>query len=245
MNNVFIRCDRQSHSAKEIVMSVPTQDDVLLSWSDNFSTRISATPLAFGLSASLASAYAGYQTAYASAKAAASVPGTRSQSLVSAKNASKKILLENSRFLYQIVQNTPTVTNSQRNDLGIHVRKEEPTPGPIPDAAPALIIKSVGGWTAKIQLRDANDSARRGKPIGVSGAAIFSFVGAEAPSDIGSWKFEGNTGKTRQTVQFDNTLAAGTKVWLTAMWFNGAKDAGPACAPVTFNLPGGSVEMTA
>ena len=30
-----------------------------------------------------------------------------------------------------------------------------------------------------------------------------------------------------------------------AFWFNGRKQSGPACAPVSTNLPGGSVSMAA
>ena len=30
-----------------------------------------------------------------------------------------------------------------------------------------------------------------------------------------------------------------------AFWFNGRKQSGPACAPISANLPGGSVSMAA
>jgi hypothetical protein len=96
-----------------------------------------------------------------------------------------------------------------------------------------------------LKLHDSTSGAKRGKPPGVSGASVFSFVGAVAPSDMGSWKFEGSTGKTKVDVSFDNSNAPGTKVWLTAFWFNGRKQSGPACAPVATNLQGGSVSMAA
>jgi hypothetical protein len=68
---------------------------------------------------------------------------------------------------------------------------------------------------------------------------------AAAPSDIGSWHFEGNTGRTKLDIAFPNTLSAGTKVWFAAFWFNGSKQSGPLCAPVGTNLPGGSVSLAA
>jgi hypothetical protein len=229
-------------------MAVPTKDNLLANWSTNFNSKINSTPLVFGLTITLATAYGTLHSAYLSAHAAASVRGTRSQMLVSAKNAAKQSLLANARDLYQIVQGTPTITDAQRDELGIRVRKTEPTRTPPPASAPALIVKSVSGWTARVQLRDSTDSVRRGKPAGSTGAAVFSFAGATAggpPADIAGWKFEGNTGKTAIDVQFDTTLAAGARVWMTAMWFNGAKQSGPACAPVSANLPGGSVAMAA
>jgi hypothetical protein len=123
--------------------------------------------------------------------------------------------------------------------------RSAPSPIPPPADAPGLDILSVSGWTVKIKLHDTASSAKRGKPPGVTGASIFSFVGAEAPADIGSWQFEGNTGKTKGTVTFPNTLAAGAQVWITAFWFNGRKQSGPACAPVPTNLQGGGVSLAA
>lgn len=226
-------------------MAIPTKDNDLANWSTNFSTRISAGAVSFGLTTALATSYATLHAAFLAAHAAAIVPGTRSASLVAAKNSAKLALLTNARDLYQIVQGTPSVTNAQREDLGITVRKVEPTPTPPPSAAPALNILSVSGWTVSIRLRDAVDAARRGRPLGVSGASVFSYVGPTPPGDIASWTFQGNTGKTKTVVAFDDTVAAGSRVWLTAFWFNGRKQSGAACAPVGTNLQGGSVSLAA
>jgi hypothetical protein len=70
-------------------------------------------------------------------------------------------------------------------------------------------------------------------------------VGATAAADISAWKFEGNTGRTNVEVVFPSTVAAGAVVWLTAFWFNGRKQSGPACAPVSTNVQGVWVSMAA
>jgi hypothetical protein len=137
-----------------------------------------------------------------------------------------------------------SVTDGQKLSLGLNV-KASPSPIPVPSSAPGLDVVSVSAWTVKIKLHDSTSSAKRGKPPGVSGAAVFSFVGATPPTDIAAWKFEGNTGRTNIDVAFANTLAPGALVWLTAFWFNGRKQSGPACAPVSTNLQGGSVSMAA
>jgi len=78
------------------------------------------------------------------------------------------------------------------------------------------------------------------------GASIFSFVGPTPPTEISDWKFEGSAGRvTKIDVTFPSTLAAGTKVWLCAFWFNGSKQSGAACDPICTNLPGGRVSMAA
>ena len=106
-------------------------------------------------------------------------------------------------------------------------------------------MKSVRGRTASLRLHDAAQPTRRGKPLGVSGAAVFSYVGAAAPADLAAWTFEGNTSRTRVDVLFPTSVPAGATVWFTAYWFNERKQAGPACDAVSANLPGGSVSAIA
>jgi hypothetical protein len=209
----------------------------------NFSTLITATPTAYGLTSTLATAYAALHTAYGTALAACE-PSIRTKSAVSTKNVARTNLKNDAKLLANLVNGTASVTNAQKLALGLNV-KAAPAPVPPPSAAPALNVNSVSGWTVKIKLSDSSSSAKRGKPPGVSGASVFSFVGTSAPTDIGAWKFEGSTGRTNVDVAFPNTLAAGTQVFLTAFWFNGRKQSGPACAPVSTHLQGGSVSMAA
>jgi hypothetical protein len=114
------------------------------------------------------------------------------------------------------------------------------TPVPAPGNPPGIDIVSSVGNTVKIRLHDSTSSTRRGKPAGVSGASVFSFVGAVAPTDQAGWNFEGNTSKTVVDVAFPSTTASGAKVWFTAFWFNARKQSGPAAAAVGTNIPGGA-----
>lgn len=222
---------------------LPNTDAGLLAWSLNFSTLISAGAVSYGLTTGQATAYATLHASYGTALAACD-KAIRTKSAVSTKNAAKAALKTNARLLANLVNGTATVTNAQKLALGLTVRSK-PSPVPPPSAAPGLDILSVNAWTVKIKLHDSSSSAKRGKPPGVTGASVFSYVGATPPSDMGSWQFEGNTGRTNVDVAFANTNAPGTKVWLTAFWFNGSKQSGPACSPVSTNLQGGSVSMAA
>jgi hypothetical protein len=222
---------------------LPSRDSALVAWSTNFNTLITATPTAFGLTAALATAYGSLHTAFVTAVAACD-PGIRSKASVSTKNTAKAALKAEVRLLASLVNGTASVTNAQKLQLGLSVRSK-PSPIPAPINAPGLDVISVTAWTVKIKLHDSAAGSKRGKPAGVSGGSIFSFVGATAPNDIASWKFEGNTGKIVNDIAFDTTNAPGTKVWLTAFWFNGRKQSGPACSPVSTNLQGGSVSLAA
>ena len=181
--------------------------------------------------------------AFATALAACD-PAVRNKTAVATKNAAKATLKNAATLLANKVYSTAAVTNAQKIELGIPPRNA-PSPIPAPALAPVIEVQSVNAWTVKIRLKDAASGSRRGKPPGVSGASVFSYVGPAVPTDISAWKFEGNVGRTTVDVVFNESLASGTRVWLTAFWFNGRKQSGPACPPVGTHLQGGGVQLAA
>ncbi len=217
---------------------LPSRDADLLAWSANYSALISATPTAFGLVAGQATTYAALHASFASALATATEPTTRTRGTIAAKNAARTPLRASARDLARIIQAFPTLTNEQRINLGLTVRDVEPSPINPPTETPVLEVVAAIGRTLKVKLR-AIDSDRRGKPEGVAGATLFSFVGTAPPADISQWKFEGSITRTTFDVEFAPTVPAGSQVWLTAFWFSPRAQSGPACTPVTAYLAGG------
>jgi hypothetical protein len=223
--------------------TLPTTDAGLLLWAQNFYSVANPSPTTFGLTAAVLTAFNTALTTYSTALAACD-PGQRSKASVAAKNTARAALVTQCRSLINLVDANLSVTNAQKIELGIKVRGT-PAPIPAPAYSPTLKVESVDKWTVWVKLSDAEDSGKRGKPDGVFGAAVYSYVGINPPSEIGAWRFEGNVGRVKFAIPFAATLAPGTRVWLTAQWFNGRKQAGPACDPVATNLQGGSVAMAA
>ena len=219
----------------------PRSDAALLAFSLNFSTKLTANPVAFGISVAQATAYATVHGNFATAMAAAD-KALRTPSATAAKNTARTALKLAANQTMDIINGTPTVTVAQKLSLGMNVRVK-PTPAPVPSTAPGIEVKSVSAWTVNIKLSDTANSAKRGKPPGVTGAMIYSYIGATPPVDMGAWTLEGMTGKTEQSITFANTNPGGTKVWFTAYWFNTRKQTGPSSVPITTNLQGGSVSM--
>src|SRR4051812_16650879 len=94
--NEFLRGWLRGLFRKETAMAVPTKDSELVSFSTNFSTRITATPVVFGLTAGDATAYAALHTAFLAAYNAVTTArdaGDRSKSLATAKDLAKGNLL--------------------------------------------------------------------------------------------------------------------------------------------------------
>lgn len=226
-----------------IALTFPRTDSGLLAWSQNFLNLITATPTAYNLVAGDATAYLAVHTAYSTALANCD-PGLRSAQNVITKNAARTTLKNSATLLANKVYSGASVTDAQKTALGIPPRRAA-TPIPPPSTAPVIEVLSVSGWTVKLKLKAVGGTPRRGKPAGVSGASVFTYVGATPPDDIPSWKFEGNTGRSNITVEFPSTLAAGTKVWMTAFWFNGRKQSGPACAPVATYVQYGAISQAA
>lgn len=217
----------------------PSREAELLIWAANFDQLITATPVAFGLTAAQATAFGNLRSDFVAKYATAVEPTTNSRAAVVAKNESKAALLEGARELIAIVQAFPGTTNEMRAGLGIKVRDGEPTPVPPPSVSPEIDIVSSVMRTVRLRVHNETTLGRR-KPDGVAGALIFSFVGAQppAPQDTHLWKFEVNTTKTTADVQFPSDVPSGATVWFTAFWYNPRGESGPAAAAAHANLPG-------
>ena len=213
---------------------LPNKDAALLAWAQNFSTLITLAPITYGLTAGQATSFAALLTSYSTALTACN-PGVRNKAAVLTKNTARTSLKTNARLLARIVEGQATVTNAQKATLGLNVRAT-PTPIPPPALAPQIDVISVVARTVKIRLHNTETAPRRGKPAGVKGAAVFSYVGATPPADLSGYKFEGNTTVTVVDIVFPDTVAAGATVWIIAMWFNERTQNGPAATPVNATI---------
>lgn len=217
---------------------LPTNDNALLTWAQGFAQKITATPTAFGLVAGQATSMTAAVTAFSTVLATANNPATRTRAAIASKDAAKKPLQAMARDLARIINAFPTITNAQRIDLGLTPRSGTISPIQAPDVAPVLDVVGAIGRTIKIRLRSP-DSARRGKPEGVAGVTIFSYVGNTPPADISLYRFEGSTSRTTAEVEFSPMVPAGSQVFLTAFYYNPRGESGPACQPVSAYLAGG------
>jgi len=226
-----------------VTLSFPSTDTGLLQWSQNVVNLITPVPATWGLVVGDVTSYTALHNSYSTALAACD-PAIRNKPAVITKNAAIVSLKNGATLLANKIYASTAVTDAMKTQIGMPPRAT-PTPIPAPSTAPVIEIISTSGWVVRTRLRDA-DGARRGKPVGTSGASVFSFVGATPPGDISGWTFQGNTGRvTAFDITFPDSTPVGSKIWLTAFWFNGRKQSGPMSTPVSVNLPGGGVSMAA
>lgn len=207
-------------------------DTNLLAWSNNFSARLTATPAAFGLDGKKASSYAALNAAFDAALTAWRDPITRTPISMANKTAAREALLADARYLVATIDTNPATTDAQRDELVIKARKKS-TPIPAPSVSPLIDVEAVNGQVVTLRL---HSEGRRGRPAGVQGASMFTFVGTTPPADTAQWKFEGLITRTKFDLRFESSASAST-VWVTAFWYNERGQSGTACAPVSINLP--------
>ncbi len=216
---------------------LPTREAELLAWANNFATLIKSTPSAYGLTEPQAAAFETLNVAFANAYAVSKGPD-RGPEATETKKQAKFAMIADARKLVRIIQSYPGTTNELRIGLQITVPDVEPTPVPVPPTAPLVQIVSVLGRTVRIKLKSATED-RRGLPVGVDGATVMGFVGETAPDDPMEWSLMTNTARTTVDVDFPLTVPAGSKVWLSAFWFNERKQSGPTAAAQHTYIAGG------
>ena len=225
-------------------MGLSTKDAVLAAQAQNFSTVLAATPLVYGQTAPIATAVTAAVTAFVTSLndlTEARANGVRSQQMTAAKDAARLAMLNLIRPIYTAVQAMATVSDEAKIALGVHVKDTHPSAQPIPDFAPLMSVVKVDGNTVTLRMANPSEPTSKRRPPFTAGMALFSYVGAVAPTDPAAFKFEGNTGKTEVSVTFPASVETGSTVYFTSFFFNNRKQSGPACSPISATLGAGSV----
>jgi hypothetical protein len=223
------------------IMSKPFYEmtDTELAYSaGTFVGALEASPATYHVTADQVTAVETASNAFDDALAAWTDNATRTPVAMANKTAARETLLGLLAYLVNTINSNPATTDAQRDALGIRARKT-PTPTPAPTTSPIIDVIATAGRIVTIGLH-ATEAGKRGKPSGVKGASVFTHVGATAPTDPAAWKFEGLITRTKFEISFEGSTAANT-VWITANWYNEKGQTGPACSPVSINLPAATV----
>src|SRR5262245_33545805 len=219
----------------------PTRDGLLVTWGNTFASVLTATPTLYGATAPIATAITAKATAFADAYATAMEPTTRTRATIAAKNTAKQAFKEAVRPVVRVIYGQTALTDEQIIAIGLRPHDGSATPINPPEEQPVVEVVSVIGRTVEVRLHSL-DTEKRGKPEGVAGASVFSFLGDAPPADVNLWKFEASTTRTIFQMDFPAATAAGSQFWITAFWFNPRQQSGPMANPVSDFLGGGVAE---
>src|SRR5687767_8466166 len=101
-------------------MAIPKTAPLLVDWSTNANTRLTASPTTYGTTAAVATAYTGVHDPFIAAQenlVAARSAGTRSEALTAIRDACRIALLAFARPLYKTIQANTAVSDAAKIEL--------------------------------------------------------------------------------------------------------------------------------
>lgn len=216
---------------------IPPRDADFNNWFDNFSTRITATPALFGLTAGDAVQIAAAFTSWNDAYVAAITPSTRTPLAVAAKNNERAAAEAVIRPYAINVRDNEGVTDADKLDLGLNVPDTTPTPIPAPSSSPVITI--VGATPLQTTLRVADETTPnvRKKPFGAITCELWRTVAATENPDPTAATFVGDF--SRVPFPVDNEVGqAGLVATYFARWKTARGLVGPWSIAASFTIPG-------
>ena len=132
-----------------------TNDLELAGASAIFSAAISLSPGAYGLDGAITSEYAARHLAFSATLVAIGNKNIRTTSLVIAKNDARAALVSLASDLAKRIDGTGTVSDEQRSQLGLSIRKA-PAPLPPPGKAQSFVLTLTGNGDVHLKWKCAN-----------------------------------------------------------------------------------------
>lgn len=217
-------------------MYMPGKIAEQVSFSANFSQKISEPGFEVGLSPAQIAAFGTVNGTLQAAWSVADDPEQRTRVAVANLHTALRNMKAMVSDYVSIIQGNSTVTDGQKEALRITIRKTHQTPIPAPETEPFIQLVSVKGRVVTIELRQEQN--KRGRPKMVTGASIFTATGETAPFSYEGWQYNHQTSKTTTKIDFGPSETGGT-VWISAFWFNAKSQTGPASLPISVSLPAG------
>lgn len=184
---------------------IPATDTAFDTWSNNFQTKIAASPGTYGLAAGDATAITASFNLWHAAYLLAINPATRTSVTVAAKATQKALSLILFRTYAQLIQANTGVAPTDKVALGLTNRSTGRTPIPAPGTAPILGFIGATPGSHTLKYADTSTPTTKAKPFGSIQLELWNFVGTEPPvGGAAGCSFYGLFTKTPYSVNFAN-----------------------------------------
>lgn len=218
---------------------IPNSDTDANAWLTNFSLRLVASPVDYGVLPGTATLVVAATDAYRAALVLSTAPTTRTSVTVAAKDAAKASALAIVRPVAVRISMSATIANALKESIGVTIRSASPTPIPAPVIAPVIQFLSATPLRQQLQVRQPG-STSKSKPFGAIGIEIARSVGTVSATDPAQLSIIGTYGKTPLTQEF-SAAARGNIVTYAARYVTrsgprGVAQKGPWSALVSFTV---------
>ncbi|MDR1282159.1 MAG: hypothetical protein LBK99_15265 [Opitutaceae bacterium] len=166
------------------------------------------------------------QVIWREAHAMAINPATRTSAAIQVKNTARIALETEIRLVTgAYLARNPLVTDKDRINMGLTVRKTTRPPAPVPVKRPGVKITLISPGRVIVAFFDA-DNIHRAKPGQVHGAEVESTIRDTAPTTDAD--FTRSAFCTRSPFTFDFDISQrGKTLWLRLRWENTRGEKGP------------------
>ena len=208
---------------------VPTADGEFDAWLANFVAFANTNLAKLGVSAGDMGAVVATRNAWSSRYAAHGTAKATAQSARSDKDKARENVLALVRPMVRRIQATATVTNAERDALGITISDGTKTAAAVPTTAPICHIGNGERLRHVIGFRDSENPSRRSKPAGVKAVEIFftlTPVGAPTPTDPAEFEHLAQDSATPYVVEYSGA-DAGKNAHYIVRWVNSRGEKGP------------------
>jgi hypothetical protein len=203
---------------------IPTKNLDLMAWSANFTSKIEANAVAWGIPASEVAALRAANDSFAALQKQTDNPDKNAVN-VAKKKAARKTLTTVVRVLVRFRLKNPIITEAEQIALGLHVRDTNPSTVPVPATRPTLHLQVVDFRRLKVIFHD-QDSDSKAKPRGVNGAVIIYAVLDAPPANSNALTRSVLATRTPHTLEFAEK-ERGKTVYISICWQNGKGQKGP------------------
>lgn len=205
---------------------IPSSQEALRSWMENFDGLISSDPGRFGLLADEAASIHARVQAFTDALALALGEETRNKGTVAAKNLAKVEMLQLIRPLAQRIRDNLGVAPEDKLLLGLTLPDTSPTPVPAPATMPLLEIAQSQPLLHSLSYHDQSTPTSKARADGAIGLQLYRIISDTPPAGPESAQFVGLVTRQPFRIQFDSADAKKT-AWYWARWQTGKGLVGP------------------
>lgn len=216
---------------------IPQRDAELLDWLANFYSQLTAKKAALNVPDAALAKLADVKDEFKAKVADADARRIAYEAALEAEKDARRAAIAEARFLAQQVQRETGITNTDRAELGLTVPDTKPTPPPVPDSFPVVVVDTSKRLRHALKLTDNNNPTRRARPAGVAYAELSVYVGTTPPTDTNQFKLLGIVKKSPHIVEYQSA-DAGKTAYYNLRWVNTSGEKGPWSETVSATITG-------
>lgn len=214
---------------------IPSQDADLGGYATTFGDYALANATALGLTTAQTTALTAARTAWAASYPAYVTGQQTAQSLTATKNTDRDTLVGLLRAIGGELQKKTTVTDTQRQAMGLPVHDTTKTPVAPITTRPLLKIETDQRLRHTLRFTDESTPNSRAKPKGAIGLELWMKRGGAAPTGVGECEPLGLINNSPNVEEFE-PADGGKTIHYLGRWQTTRGDKGPFSATTSATL---------